>query len=70
MLRTVIREVLAYDPNEPQADNFRIFRMWHYANAIEEAYKEWKTETKEGQDYVDIEDDMAMRVQLRREDRK
>lgn len=42
--------------------------MWHFAEAIEEAYKEWKTETEEGRDYVDIDDDMAMRMQLRHEE--
>jgi len=41
--------------------------MWQFADAIEDAYKEWKTDTEEGQDYVDIEDDMARRLRVRPE---
>ncbi|KAJ4012965.1 hypothetical protein NW752_006235 [Fusarium irregulare] len=67
MLRTVIMELLSYDPNGPNAYNSRIFRMWQFADAIEEAYKEWKTETEDGRDYVDIEDDMARRLQVKPE---
>ena len=67
MLRTVIMELLNYDPNGPNAYNSRIFRMWQFADAIEVAYKEWKTETEDGRDYVDIEDDMARRLQVKPE---
>lgn len=62
MLRTLVKELLNFDPNGPQRQSVRLFRMWPYANAIERAYKEWKTETKEGQDYIDIDDDIARRV--------
>ncbi|QPC72589.1 hypothetical protein HYE68_003341 [Fusarium pseudograminearum] len=64
MLRTLVKELLNFDPNGPQRKTVRFFRMWHYASAIEEAYKEWKTETQEGQDYVDIDDDMERRIML------
>ncbi|KAL6923412.1 hypothetical protein FSST1_000686 [Fusarium sambucinum] len=62
MLRTLVKELLNFDPNGPQRKSVRLFRMWPYANAIETAYREWKTETKEGKDYIDIDDDMARRV--------
>ncbi|RBR24073.1 uncharacterized protein FIESC28_03186 [Fusarium coffeatum] len=62
-----IRGLPNYDPNGPNAYTSRIFRMWQFADAIEEAYKEWKTDTEEGRDYVDIEDDMARRLQVRPE---
>lgn len=70
MLRTLVKELLNFDPNGPQRKTVRFFRMWHYASAIEEAYKEWKTETQEGQDYVDIDDDMERRIMLADEEDK
>ncbi|RGP77621.1 hypothetical protein FLONG3_4194 [Fusarium longipes] len=64
-LRDTVRELLQYDPNGPLSAGGHLFRMWKYADALENAYQEWKAETKEGQDYVDIDDDMTERLRSR-----
>ncbi|KAF4977500.1 hypothetical protein FZEAL_5978 [Fusarium zealandicum] len=64
MLRKIIGDLLYHDPHRHQNP---WVRMVDFAQVVEEAYQEWKTETEEGKDYVDIDDDMAVRWRMARD---
>ncbi|KAM0426791.1 hypothetical protein ACHAPT_008107 [Fusarium lateritium] len=64
MLRTLVKDLLLYDP---QLGLNPWVRVVEFAQVVEEAYQEWKRETEEGREYVDIDDDMAARFRRSRE---
>lgn len=64
MLRTLVKDLLLYDP---QLARNPWVRAVEFAQVVEEAYQEWKRDTEEGRDFVDIDDDMAARFRHARD---
>ncbi|KAM5348768.1 hypothetical protein ACJ41O_008591 [Fusarium nematophilum] len=64
-LRTIIRDLLEYDPKQGRNPWVRVV---DFAQIVEDAYEEWKEGTDEGNEYIDIDDDMARRWQNAQDD--